>query len=72
MYTPENKTRTDVIPDDRPYAGLLYLGLAWNRRIHPQAASYEMLDVRELTLGVIGPWSLAGAISGSGASGTRH
>ncbi|ENZ0355786.1 lipid A deacylase LpxR family protein [Pseudomonas aeruginosa] len=59
MYTPENKTRTDVIPDDRPYAGLLYLGLAWNRRIHPQAASYEMLDVRELTLGVIGPWSLA-------------
>ena len=59
MYTPEDKARTDLIPDDRPYAGLLYLGLAWNRRIHPQAASYEMLDVRELTLGVIGPWSLA-------------
>ena len=59
MYTPEDKTRTDLIPDDRPYAGLLYLSLAWNRRIHPQAASYEMLDVRELTLGVIGPWSLA-------------
>ena len=48
MYTPEDKTRTDLIADDRPYAGLLYLGLAWNRRIHPQAASYEMLDVREL------------------------
>lgn len=59
MYTPEDKARTDLIPDDRPYAGLLYLGLAWNRRIHPPAASYEMLDVRELTLGVIGPWSLA-------------
>ena len=59
MYTPEDKTRTDLISDDRPYAGLLYLGLAWNRRVHPQAASYEMLDVRELTLGVIGPWSLA-------------
>lgn len=59
MYTPEDKTRTDLIPDDRPYAGLLYLSLAWNRRIHPQAASYEMLDVRELTLGLIGPWSLA-------------
>ncbi len=59
MYTPENKARTDVIRDDRPYAGLLYLGLAWNRRAHPQAAGYEMLDVRELTLGVIGPWSLA-------------
>jgi len=59
MYTPEDKTRTDVIEDDRPYAGLLYLGLAWNRRVHPQASRYEMLDVRELTLGVIGPWSLA-------------
>ena len=59
MYTPEDKTRTDLIADDRPYAGLLYLGLAWNRRTHPEAASYEMLDVRELTLGVIGPWSLA-------------
>lgn len=59
MYTPEDKARTDLIPDDRPYAGLLYLGMAWNRRVHPQAASYEILDVRELTLGVIGPWSLA-------------
>lgn len=59
MYTPEDKARNDLIPDDRPYAGLLYLGLAWNRRVHPQAANYEMLDVRELTLGVIGPWSLA-------------
>ncbi len=59
MYTPEDKTRTDLISDDRPYAGLLYLGLAWNRRVRPQAAGYEMLDVREMTLGVIGPWSLA-------------
>lgn len=59
MYTPEDETRTDLIPDDRPYAGLLYVGLAWNRRIHPQAAPYELLDVRELTLGVIGEWSLA-------------
>jgi len=59
MYTPEDHTRTDLIPDDRPYAGLLYMGLAWNRRAHPQGARYEMLDTRELTLGVIGPWSLA-------------
>ncbi len=59
MYTPEDKTRTDLVRDDRPYAGLLYLGLAWNRRIRPQDAGYETLDSRELTLGVIGPWSLA-------------
>jgi hypothetical protein len=59
MYTPEDKIRTDLIYDDRPYAGLLYLSLAWNRRVRPERADYEMLDVRELTLGVIGPWSLA-------------
>lgn len=59
MYTPGDKTRTDLIRDDRPFAGLLYLGLAWNRRIRPQGTGYEMLDSRELTLGVIGPSSLA-------------
>lgn len=59
MYTPEDSVRTDLIHDDRPYAGLLYLGLTWNRRVHPRNAGYEMLDSRELALGVIGPWSLA-------------
>lgn len=59
MYTPEDQTRTDLVRDDRPYAGLLYLGLAWNHRVRPRDASYEMLDSRELTLGVIGRWSLA-------------
>lgn len=59
MYTPEDYTRTDLIPDDRPYAGLLYMGLAWNRRKHEPESDREMLDTREITLGVIGPWSLA-------------
>lgn len=58
MYTPKDYARTDLITNDRPYAGLLYMGLAWNRR--KQAADgQEMLDTREITLGVIGPWSLA-------------
>ncbi|NLZ41666.1 MAG: lipid A deacylase LpxR family protein, partial [Comamonadaceae bacterium] len=59
MYTPEDKTRSDLIADDRPYAGLLYLGLAWNRRVPLPGGRLEMLDTRELTLGVIGPASLA-------------
>lgn len=59
MYTPEDNTRSDLIRNDRPYAGLLYLGLAWNGRSRLPHAGYEMLDSRELTLGVIGPWSLA-------------
>ncbi|TAM96197.1 MAG: lipid A deacylase LpxR family protein [Rhodanobacteraceae bacterium] len=59
MFTPRDYTRADLIPDDRPYAGLLYAGLAWNQRVHPRDAGYEILDTRELILGVIGPWSLA-------------
>src|SRR5574340_1208142 len=59
MYTPEDFSRTDLISDDRPYAGLLYMGLSWNRRKHQPEANREMLDTREVTLGVIGPWSLA-------------
>lgn len=58
MYTPEDDSSTKLIPDDRPYAGLLYMGLAWNRR-KQTTDGQEMLDTREITLGVIGPWSLA-------------
>lgn len=59
MFTPKDFARTDLIPDDRPYAGLLYMGLSWNRRKHEPQTNLEMLDTREITLGVIGPWSLA-------------
>ncbi|MBF0255021.1 MAG: lipid A deacylase LpxR family protein [Gammaproteobacteria bacterium] len=59
MYTPRDHSRTDLVTDDRPYAGLLYVGLAWNRRLPLQQSNQEMLDTREITLGVIGPWSLA-------------
>lgn len=58
IYTAEDYTRADLIPDDRPYAGLLYIGLAWNRREHDPGSNRAMLDTREITLGVIGPWSL--------------
>jgi lipid A 3-O-deacylase len=59
MYTPSDPERTDLIADDRPYAGLLYVGLSWNRRRHDPKARMEKLDTREITLGVIGPLSLA-------------
>ena len=59
IYTPEDKESTELVADDRPYAGLLYLGAAWNRRLHRPESGYEMLDVRDVTLGLIGPWSLA-------------
>lgn len=59
MYTPNDPLRTDLITDDRPYAGLLYVGMSWNRRRPDPQSGTEMLDTREITLGVIGPWSLA-------------
>lgn len=59
MYTPGDPKRTDLIADDRPYAGLLYVGVSWNRRRHDAASAIEMLDTREITVGVIGPMSLA-------------
>ncbi|MDP2367220.1 lipid A deacylase LpxR family protein [Rhodoferax sp.] len=58
MFTPKDPTRTDLITDDRPYAGLLYVGMSWNRRQHAPQSNSEMLDTREITLGVIGPWAL--------------
>jgi lipid A 3-O-deacylase len=59
MFTPRDSTRTDLIPDDRPYAGLLYVGMSWNRRKHEPHNNTEVLETREITLGVIGPLALA-------------
>jgi hypothetical protein len=59
MYTPADPARSDLIVDDRPYAGLLYAGLSWNHRRLDVQRQVETLDTRELTLGAIGPLSLA-------------
>lgn len=53
MYTPLNKVRTDVIPDDRPYAGWLYLGLGYNER------DARQMDTVQINLGMVGPASMA-------------
>lgn len=53
MFTPRDRTRTDLIVDDRPYAGWTYLGFGYNTR-----SSYR-LDSYEINLGVVGPWSRA-------------
>jgi hypothetical protein len=58
MFTPKDPARTDLILDDRPYAGLLYVGMSWNRRKHEPHSNSEILDTREITLGVIGPLAL--------------
>lgn len=49
IYTPKDGTRSDLIADDRPYAGVLLLGLGHNVR------DGERLASTQLRLGMVGP-----------------
>lgn len=51
IYTPADKYATELIEDDRPYAGYLYLTFGYHMR------STNQLDSVELSLGVVGPAS---------------
>ncbi len=53
IYTPEDKERSDLIVNDRPYAGFTYLGLA----LHSKSRS--MMDTLEFDVGVVGRHSYA-------------
>lgn len=58
IYTPEDLQASDVMPDDRPYAGWLYARAALQRRGSSFGSSLAM-DWIGLDLGVVGPESLA-------------
>jgi len=51
MYAPDDKTRTDLIRGDRPYAGWLYGSLGMI------SDAGKLLDTAVLTVGVVGPLS---------------
>jgi hypothetical protein len=52
LYTPTDYTRHDVIPDDRPYAGIVMVSFGYNAR------NADHLRTTQLQLGLIGPWAL--------------
>ncbi|MGM0537671.1 MAG: lipid A deacylase LpxR family protein, partial [Thermodesulfobacteriota bacterium] len=52
IYTPADIYTEKLIPDDRPYAGFLYAGLA----LHSKTA--DQLDTIELAAGMVGPSAL--------------
>jgi hypothetical protein len=57
IYTPQNKTATAPIYNDRPYAGWLYAGLTLIKvpAPHPEdKSSLNEMDTLELDLGVVG------------------
>ena len=53
MYTPDDRVRTSIDPDDRPYAGWLYAGLGYHTR------TVNRLNSFEVNLGIVGPSALA-------------
>lgn len=53
IYTPIDISRTDLIKEDRPYAGWLYFGTAFHNK------NFRQLDTLELQMGIVGPASLA-------------
>ncbi len=57
LYTPENRYRTDLITDDRPYAGWLYGGLSLHT-VTAREGERKDLESIELDVGVIGPYAL--------------
>jgi hypothetical protein len=52
IHTPIEVQRTDVIIDDQPYSGWLYIGAAFHNKTD------HWLDTIEINLGVVGPLAL--------------
>ena len=49
IYTPQDREAFQLIENDRPYAGYLYLGFAYHTR------NEQRLDTVEINLGIVGP-----------------
>lgn len=58
MYTPKEISRYDLIVNDRPYAGYLYLASAYHRK-SDSGNGWSQMDTAEIQIGVVGPSSLA-------------
>ncbi len=57
IYTPANLQATELLPDDRPYGGWLYVGAILQRR-GPTWLDLPSLESFQLDLGIVGPWAL--------------
>ncbi len=58
MFTPADISRSDLIIDDRPYAGWTYIGTSYHKK-GKLANRLFLMDTVEIQLGIIGPDSLA-------------
>ncbi|MDP6343462.1 MAG: lipid A deacylase LpxR family protein [Alphaproteobacteria bacterium] len=55
IYTPADRRRTDLIDDDRPYAGWLYLATSRHTETAGSGGFKRKLDSVELDFGIVGP-----------------
>ncbi len=63
IFTPDDLTRRELIRDDQPYAGWLYVALAaLSVRERAQGAVAGDLESFEIVLGVVGPSAFAGDV----------
>lgn len=58
MYTPSDTARTDLIENDRPYAGWTYFSTSYHRKSNLEGP-VEFMDTLEVQLGLVGPESFA-------------
>jgi len=58
MYTPRDISRSDLIRNDRPYAGYTYLATSFHR-MSDLGGYLSQMDTAEVQLGIVGPASLA-------------
>ncbi len=58
MYTPADTSRSDLISNDRPYAGWSYIGLAYHRKTDFRE-HLDFLDSVEVQMGIVGPQAYA-------------
>lgn len=56
IYTPNNTSAVALVPNERPYAGYLYAGMAVVAESNNSFGG--ILDTWELDLGLVGPWAL--------------
>lgn len=58
IFTPADIRRTDLVEDDRPYAGWLYVSSALHRKSR-EGQSLSQMDTLEAQGGIVGSYSLA-------------
>jgi hypothetical protein len=58
IFTPQDISRTDLIENDRPYAGWAYISSSYHRK-YSSEHNIDFMDTVELQLGIVGPESFA-------------